>query len=66
MTIATIEHILAEAAALGTIKWLRPFAGLVDDLSISSDTYHGSHEGEDHPLSEIIRRYELTHMDGTS
>ena len=101
MTIETVEHILAEAAASGTIKWiyfeggeaflhyqnllsgirkakdcgfdtgivtnaywatsdtdaiewLKPFAGLVDDLSISSDTYHGSHEGEN--LPECARR----------
>ncbi len=101
MSVETIEHILAEAEALGTIKWiyfeggeaflyeqilrrgvrkakecgfdvgivtnaywatadtdaiecLKPFAGSVGDLSISSDAYHGSHEGVDHP--EIARR----------
>jgi hypothetical protein len=101
MTIETIEHILDEAEALGTIdwiyfeggeaflyyqilrngirlakeygfdagivtnaywatadadamEWLKPFAGSVDDLSISSDAYHGSHEGADSP--EIARR----------
>ena len=101
MTVETIEHILAEAAAFGAIEWiyfeggeaflhyeilrsgirkakdcgfdvgivsnaywatsdtdamewLRPFAGLVDDLSLSSDAYHGSHEGEDHP--DVARR----------
>ena len=95
MTIETIEHILAEAEALGTIRWiyfeggeaflyyrvllsgirkakargfnvgivtnaywatadmdaeewLRPLAGLVDDLSISSDGYHGSDTGVNH------------------
>ena len=40
-----------DAAAL---EWLKPLAGLVDDLSISSDDYHGSHEGVNHP--EIARR----------
>ena len=101
MTIETIEHILAEAEALGSIKWiyfeggeaflyyqimrtgirlakecgfkvgivsnaywatadtdaiewLKPLAGSVDDLSISSDAYHGSHVGLNHP--EIARR----------
>jgi len=101
MTVETIEHILAQARALGTIEWiyfeggeaflyaetlgagirlakesgfkvgivsnawwattdtdamewLRPLAGLVDDLSISSDAYHGSHEGVNYP--EIARR----------
>ena len=101
MTIQTIEHILDEAQALGTVKWiyfeggeaflyyqvllsgirkakergfdvgivtnaywatadidaaewLKPLAGLVDDLSISSDRYHGSHKGLNHP--EIARR----------
>ena len=92
MTLQTIERILDEARALGTIEWiyfeggepflyydtlvagvrlahtsgfrvgivsnaywasstaeameqLEPFAGLVDDLSISSDAYHGKGEG---------------------
>ena len=96
MTLETIEHIIAEAEALGTIEWiyfeggepflyydtlvagvrlarnsgfragivsnaywatseveaeerLAPFAGLVDDLSISSDVYHGSDEGVIYP-----------------
>ena len=40
-----------DAAAL---EWLKPLAGLVDDLSISSDDYHGSHEGVNYP--EIARR----------
>jgi len=40
-----------DAAALG---WLKPLAGLVDDLSISSDDYHGSNEGVNYP--EIARR----------
>ena len=100
MTVATIEHILVEAEALGTIKWiyfeggeaflqyeilrsgirrarergfnvgivtnaywattpgdalewLQPLAGSVNDLSISSDTYHGSDEGVNYP--EIAR-----------
>jgi MoaA/NifB/PqqE/SkfB family radical SAM enzyme len=35
-------------------KWLQRVAGSVDDLSISSDAYHGSHEGPNHP--EIARR----------
>ncbi|MFQ5548950.1 MAG: radical SAM protein [Woeseia sp.] len=101
MTLETIEHILAEAEALGTIEWiyfeggeaflyyqvlrsgirlakergfrvgivsnaywatadadamawLKPVAGSIDDLSISSDAYHGSLEGASHP--EIARR----------
>ncbi len=97
MTAETIEHILGEAEALGTIewiyfeggeaflyyetlltgirlskqcdfkvgivtnaywattdavamKWLMPIADSVDDFSISSDAYHGSHqEGVAHP-----------------
>lgn len=100
MTLATIEHILAEAEALGSIEWiyfeggeaflyyqillsgirgakgrgfnvgivtnaywatseadaiewLQTLAGLIDDLSISSDPYHGSDRGNDHP--EIAR-----------
>jgi hypothetical protein len=101
MTGETIEHILRQAEALGTIEWiyfeggeaflyyeilgagirsakessfnvgivtnafwattdtdamewLKPFAGLVDDLSISSDAYHGNDESPGHP--EIARR----------
>ncbi len=101
MTLETIEHILSEAEALGTIKWiyfeggeaflyypvlrsgirkakarcfnvgivtnaywatadpdaaewLRPLAGSIDDLSLSSDAYHGSNGGTNHP--EIARR----------
>jgi len=101
MTVETVEHILAEAEALGTIEWiyfeggeaflnldilwsgirkakergfnvgivtnaywatadadaiewLQPFAGSVDDFSISSDAYHGSDEGVNYP--EIARR----------
>jgi hypothetical protein len=101
MTIETIEHILAEAEALGSIKWiyfeggeaflyyqimrtgirlakecgfnvgivtnaywatadtdatewLKPLAGSVDDLSISSDAYHGSLVGLKRP--EIARQ----------
>ncbi len=96
MTAESIEHILAEATATGTIKWiyfeggeaflyypllcsgarkakergfsvgivtnaywatthtdamewLKPFAGLIDDLSISSDVYHGGSEGSKYP-----------------
>lgn len=96
MSLQTVEHILGEAAALGTIKWiyfeggepflyyetlvdgvrlardagfsvgivsnafwakseaeareqLAPFVGLVDDLSISSDSYHGVEEGVNPP-----------------
>jgi hypothetical protein len=92
MTLETIERILGEAEALGTIEWiyfeggepflyfetlvagvklasqrgfkvgivsnaywatsddeaekqLAPFAGLVDDLSVSSDGYHGNEDG---------------------
>jgi len=101
MTVESIEHILCEADALGTIewiyfeggeaflhfatlltgirlakergykvgivtnaywattdavalKWLQPLAGSVDDLSISSDAYHGSDEGVNQP--ELARR----------
>lgn len=100
MTIATVEHILSEAASLGSIEWiyfeggeaflyypilrsgirlakergfktgivtnaywatddsdamewLMPFAGLVDDLAISHDAYHGSDQGMKH--SETAR-----------
>lgn len=101
MTVDSIEHILGEAEALGSIEWiyfeggeaflyyellrtgvrlakergfkvgivtnaywassdtvamqwLKPFAGSIDDLSISSDAYHGSDEGLKEP--EIARR----------
>ena len=101
MTVESIQHILNEADALGTIEWiyfeggeaflyypilqagirlaresgykvgivsnaywattdadalewLRPLAGSVDDLSISSDAYHGSDAGTNQP--EIARR----------
>ncbi|MBT8093057.1 MAG: 4Fe-4S cluster-binding domain-containing protein [Gammaproteobacteria bacterium] len=100
MTGESIDHILAEAAAPGTIEWiyfeggeaflyyetlrrgvlkakergfnvgivtnaywatsdadalrcLQPLAGLIDDLSISSDVYHGGPEGSEYP--EIAR-----------
>ena len=36
------------------MEWLQPLAGSVDDLSISSDGYHGSDEGVNHP--DIARR----------
>lgn len=36
------------------IEWLQPFAGAIDDLSVSSDAYHGSDEGVNYP--EIARR----------
>ncbi|MGB5575806.1 MAG: radical SAM protein [Woeseiaceae bacterium] len=36
------------------INWLKPIAGLVDDLSISSDAYHGSDEDAEPP--ETARR----------
>lgn len=35
-------------------KWLKPIAGLIDDLSISSDAYHGGGENPDPP--ETARR----------
>ena len=101
MTVDTVEHILGEAEALGTVEWiyfeggeaflyfamlrtgirlakehgfkvgivtnaywattdadaeewLRPLAGSIDDLSVSSDAYHGSDEGVNQP--EIARR----------
>jgi len=101
MTLETIEHILEEAATLGSVEWiyfeggepflyyevmlegirlarqrglktgvvtnahwatsaaeaakrLEPLAGLVDDLSISSDDYHGNAEGM--KLAETARR----------
>lgn len=34
-------------------EWLEPLAGSIDDLSISSDNYHGS--GEDYPNAETAR-----------
>ena len=34
-------------------EWLEPLAGSLDDLSISSDNYHGS--GEDYPNAETAR-----------
>ena len=96
MSLETIEHILGEAVALGTIEWiyfeggepflyfdallegvrrardsgfrvgivsnaywatseaeaekkLQAFAGLIDDLSISSDAYHGNEDGVTYP-----------------
>ena len=36
------------------MKWLEPLAGSIDDLSISSDAYHGGDEGSECP--EIARR----------
>ena len=36
------------------VNWLKPTAGLLDDLSISSDAYHGSDEDAEPP--EIARR----------
>ena len=101
MTVETVEHIIAEAEHLGTIKWiyfeggeaflyyqtmlrgirkakehglkvgivtnaywaiadldaeewLKPLAGLVDYLSVSSDGYHGSDKGPNYP--EIARQ----------
>jgi hypothetical protein len=101
MTVDTIEHILAEARALGSIKWiyfeggeaflyypilcsgifrarnlgfnvgivtnahwaatdadamkwLKPLAGSIDDLSISSDAYHNGPDGSEQP--DIARR----------
>ena len=101
MTVASIEHILAQARALGGIewiyfeggeaflyyetmsagirlakesgfnvgivsnaywatsgaeamKWLKPFEGVIGDLSISSDNYHGNDESPEPP--EIARR----------
>lgn len=38
----------------GAMEWLEPLAGLIDDLSISSDVYHGSDQGVSYP--EIARR----------
>ncbi len=101
MTLETVQHIVEQAKALGTIewiyfeggeaflyydtlvagvriaresgfkvgivsnaywavsdteaeKWLRPLAGLVDDLSVSSDVYHGDGDGVSYP--DIARR----------
>jgi len=104
MSLGTIEHILAEAKALGTIEWiyfeggepflhydtlvagvhlahesgfrvgivsnaywatseaeamkrLRPFASCIDDLSISSDAYHGKDEGVIWPdIARVVAR----------
>ena len=36
------------------MEWLKPLAGLVDDLSISSDSYHGSNNGLTYP--DVARR----------
>ncbi len=36
------------------VEWLKPLAGLVDGLCVSSDAYHGGDEGIGH--SEIARR----------
>ena len=36
------------------LKWLQPFAGAVEDLSISHDAYHGSHVGVQQ--TQIARR----------
>nr|MDJ0701400.1 hypothetical protein [Woeseiaceae bacterium] len=35
------------------LEWLRPLAGSIDDLSVSSDDYHGS--GEQHSKPETAR-----------
>ncbi len=31
------------------VEWLQPLAGLLDDLAISSDAYHGSEDGNSNP-----------------
>ncbi len=31
------------------VEWLKPLCGLIDDLSISNDAYHGNREGEQRP-----------------
>jgi hypothetical protein len=96
MTVETVEHILGQARALGSVEWiyfeggeaflyyetlsagvrlakdsgfrvgivtnaywataddeamgwLKPFEGLVEDLSISSDVYHGNDEMPEYP-----------------
>ena len=106
MSLETVERILAEAKALGTIEWiyfeggepflyydtlvagvrragesglrvgivsnawwasseaealerLRPFAGLVDDLSISSDAYHGTEERVASPVIARVAAHTL-------
>jgi hypothetical protein len=33
------------------LEWLKPFAGLVEDLSISSDVYHGNDEMPEYPVT---------------
>jgi hypothetical protein len=40
-------------------KWLRPFAGVVEDLSISDDAYHGGKEG---PRQTHIARQAAEHL----
>ena len=35
------------------LEWLQPFAGVVEDLSVSDDAYHGSREG---PQNTLIAR----------
>lgn len=41
-------------ADIDALEWLKPLAGAVDYLSISSDMYHGSQNGVEYP--EIARR----------
>ena len=42
------------------VEWLQPFAGAVEDLSISHDAYHGSVDG---PQSTHIARQAAEHLD---
>ena len=41
------------------LEWLRPMAGLVQDLSISSDLFHWSDENEQHARSAVKAANEL-------
>ncbi len=43
------------------LEWLQPLAGSLDDLSISSDAYHGSEDGNNNPdiAREAARRLDM-------
>ena len=42
--VGTVTNAYWASAARDAIEWLQPFAGLVQDLSISNDTYHCDQE----------------------
>ncbi len=41
------------------LEWLRPLAGCIDDLSISSDSYHGSRETRGNPETARVTARQL-------